>query len=195
MVFASKSVYAVLMLGYLVACYVAAKLIEGSRYGYRLFAVRDDEDAASAAGINPLRMRSERDVHQRLHHRDRRLAVRAVFPLSRSDPRDLAGAVVPVRAAAGAGRARQRDRPGARLVRDHAAVGAPALASRPCRARPASRDLRRRRHHRDALFPERPGRSAGAARPQPAGSRRDERAPGSAQAQPRVRTRSGRCAR
>ena len=50
MVFASKSAYAVLMLGYLVVVYVAAKFIEGSRYGYRLFAVRDDEDAASAAG-------------------------------------------------------------------------------------------------------------------------------------------------
>jgi branched-chain amino acid transport system permease protein len=58
MVFAGKSAYAVLMLVYLVAVYVATKLIEGSRYGYRLFAVRDDEDAASAAGINPLWMRT-----------------------------------------------------------------------------------------------------------------------------------------
>ncbi|HZO44529.1 MAG TPA: branched-chain amino acid ABC transporter permease, partial [Xanthobacteraceae bacterium] len=58
MVFASKHAYAVLMLGYLVVVYVAAKFIEGSRYGYRLFAVRDDEDAASAAGINPLLMRA-----------------------------------------------------------------------------------------------------------------------------------------
>jgi len=58
MVFASKTAYAVLMLGYLVAVYAAAKFIEGSRYGYRLFAVRDDEDAASAAGINPLLMRA-----------------------------------------------------------------------------------------------------------------------------------------
>jgi branched-chain amino acid transport system permease protein len=58
MVFASKHAYAVLMLGYLVVVYVAAKFIEGSRYGYRLFAVRDDEEAASAAGINPLLMRT-----------------------------------------------------------------------------------------------------------------------------------------
>jgi branched-chain amino acid transport system permease protein len=58
MVFASKTSYAVLMLGYLVAVYAAAKIIEGSRYGYRLFAVRDDEDAAGAAGINPLLMRA-----------------------------------------------------------------------------------------------------------------------------------------
>jgi branched-chain amino acid transport system permease protein len=58
MVFASKGTYAVLMLGYLVLVYVAAKFIEGSRYGYRLFAVRDDEDAASASGIDPLLMRS-----------------------------------------------------------------------------------------------------------------------------------------
>ena len=58
MVFASKTSYAALMFGYLVAVYLAAKFIEGSRYGYRLFAVRDDEDAASAAGINPLTMRA-----------------------------------------------------------------------------------------------------------------------------------------
>jgi branched-chain amino acid transport system permease protein len=58
MVFASKSAYAVLMLAYLVVVYVITKFIEGSRYGYRLFAVRDDEDAASAAGINPLLMRT-----------------------------------------------------------------------------------------------------------------------------------------
>ena len=58
MVFASKSTYAVLMLGYLVLVYVATKFIEGSRYGYQLFAVRDDEDAASASGINPLAMRA-----------------------------------------------------------------------------------------------------------------------------------------
>jgi branched-chain amino acid transport system permease protein len=58
MVFASKSTYAVLMLGYLVLVYVVTKFIEGSRYGYRLFAVRDDEDAAAASGIDPLLMRS-----------------------------------------------------------------------------------------------------------------------------------------
>jgi branched-chain amino acid transport system permease protein len=58
MVFVSKHSYAVLMLGYLVIVYLAAKFIEGSRYGYRLFAVRDDEDAASASGINPLLMRA-----------------------------------------------------------------------------------------------------------------------------------------
>jgi branched-chain amino acid transport system permease protein len=58
MVFTSKSTYAVLMLGYLVLVYVVTKFIEGSRYGYRLFAVRDDEDAAGASGIDPLLMRS-----------------------------------------------------------------------------------------------------------------------------------------
>src|SRR5262249_23344900 len=54
MVFASKTAYAALMLGYLLLAYVATKLIEGSRYGYQLFAIRDDEEAAAAAGINPL---------------------------------------------------------------------------------------------------------------------------------------------
>jgi branched-chain amino acid transport system permease protein len=54
MVFDSKTTYAALMLCYLVLVYALTKLIEGSRYGFYLFAVRDEEDAASAAGINPL---------------------------------------------------------------------------------------------------------------------------------------------
>src|SRR5262245_46216811 len=58
MVFASKTTYAILMLGYFLVVYVITKLIDGSRYGFYLRAVRDDEDAASAAGINPLFMRA-----------------------------------------------------------------------------------------------------------------------------------------
>ena len=57
MVFASKTTYAALMLGYLVLCYAITKALECSRYGYYCFAVRDDEDAARAAGINPLLVR------------------------------------------------------------------------------------------------------------------------------------------
>lgn len=57
MVFASKTAYAALMLVYLVGIYVLTKLLEVSRFGYSLFAIRDDEDAANAAGINPLLMR------------------------------------------------------------------------------------------------------------------------------------------
>jgi branched-chain amino acid transport system permease protein len=58
MVFASKTAYAVLMLAYLLLAYVVTKLIEGSRYGFHLFAIRDDEEAASAAGVNPLLART-----------------------------------------------------------------------------------------------------------------------------------------
>jgi len=58
MVFASKTSYVVMMLGFLVAVYAITKWLEGSRYGYYLFAVRDDPDAASAAGVNPLLMRT-----------------------------------------------------------------------------------------------------------------------------------------
>jgi len=54
MVFSSKTAYAALMLGYLVTVYAITKSLETSRYGYYLFAIRDDEDAANAAGINPL---------------------------------------------------------------------------------------------------------------------------------------------
>lgn len=58
MVFASKHAYLALMLSYLVLSYLVTKLIDGSRYGYYLFAARDDEDAASAAGVNPLAVRT-----------------------------------------------------------------------------------------------------------------------------------------
>jgi branched-chain amino acid transport system permease protein len=58
MVFESKTTYAALMLGYLLLIYAISKVVEGSRYGYYLFAARDDEDAASAAGVNPLLART-----------------------------------------------------------------------------------------------------------------------------------------
>jgi branched-chain amino acid transport system permease protein len=58
MVFSSKTVYAWLMLTFLVLVYVLTKCLEASRFGYYLFAVRDDEDAAGAAGINPLLVRT-----------------------------------------------------------------------------------------------------------------------------------------
>jgi branched-chain amino acid transport system permease protein len=54
MVFTSKTTYAALMLGYVVIVYAISKGLEASRYGYYLLAIRDNEDAASAAGVNPL---------------------------------------------------------------------------------------------------------------------------------------------
>ena len=53
------------MLGYLVLVYAITKAVEGSRYGYYLFAVRDDEDAANAAGVNPLLGAHRRDGAER----------------------------------------------------------------------------------------------------------------------------------
>jgi branched-chain amino acid transport system permease protein len=58
MVFDSKTVYAALMLAWLVICYALTKVLEASRYGYYLYAVRDDEDAAKSAGVNPLAVRT-----------------------------------------------------------------------------------------------------------------------------------------
>ena len=58
MVFSSKTSYAWLMLTFLVLVYALTKCLESSRFGYYLFAVRDDEDAAGAAGINPLLVRT-----------------------------------------------------------------------------------------------------------------------------------------
>jgi branched-chain amino acid transport system permease protein len=54
MVFSSKVAYAALALAYLIAVYALTKTLEASRFGYYLFAIRDNEEAASAAGINPL---------------------------------------------------------------------------------------------------------------------------------------------
>lgn len=54
MVFTSKTTYAALMLCYVVIVYAITKGLEASRYGYYLLAIRDNEDAASAAGVNPL---------------------------------------------------------------------------------------------------------------------------------------------
>ena len=58
MVFASKAGYVVLMLAFLLVVYAVTKWLESSRYGYYLFSVRDDADAASAAGVNPLAVRT-----------------------------------------------------------------------------------------------------------------------------------------
>jgi branched-chain amino acid transport system permease protein len=58
MVFVSKHSYAALMLGYLLITYAATKVLESSRPGFYLFAVRDDEEAAAAAGVNPLLVRT-----------------------------------------------------------------------------------------------------------------------------------------
>lgn len=58
MVFSSKATYVVMMLLFLLGVYAVTKFLEGSRYGYYLFSVRDDADAASAAGVNPLVIRT-----------------------------------------------------------------------------------------------------------------------------------------
>ena len=54
MVFTSKTIYASIMLGYAIGIYAVTKALEASRFGYYLCAIRDDEDAAAAAGVNPL---------------------------------------------------------------------------------------------------------------------------------------------
>jgi branched-chain amino acid transport system permease protein len=57
MVFGSKTPYVLLATVYMVVLFALSKWIERSRYGYSLAAIRDDEDAAAAAGINPAMMR------------------------------------------------------------------------------------------------------------------------------------------
>jgi branched-chain amino acid transport system permease protein len=57
MVFRTQWPNLVLTLGYMILLFALSVWIEQSRYGYYLFATRDDEDGASAIGINPRWMR------------------------------------------------------------------------------------------------------------------------------------------
>jgi branched-chain amino acid transport system permease protein len=57
MVFQSQAPNLALVLSYMLALFAVSVWIEQSRYGYYLFATRDDEDGASAIGIDPRRMR------------------------------------------------------------------------------------------------------------------------------------------
>jgi branched-chain amino acid transport system permease protein len=58
MVFSGKTAYVLMMLGFMVSVYALTKWLEGSRYGFYLFAVRDDAEAADAAGVNPLAVKT-----------------------------------------------------------------------------------------------------------------------------------------
>lgn len=57
MVFKSQRPYVALVLLYMLALFAFSVWLERSRYGYYLFATRDNEVAASAIGINPQVMR------------------------------------------------------------------------------------------------------------------------------------------
>lgn len=57
MVFRAQFPYLALTFAYFVAIFLLCRHLERSRFGYYLFATRDDEDGASAVGINPLWMR------------------------------------------------------------------------------------------------------------------------------------------
>jgi branched-chain amino acid transport system permease protein len=57
MVFKSQLPNLTLVLAYMLILFAVSIWIEQTRYGYYLFATRDDEDGASAIGINPRRAR------------------------------------------------------------------------------------------------------------------------------------------
>jgi len=58
MVLGSKTAYEALTLTYLILAYAITRWLEASRFGFYLFAIRDNDDAAAAAGVNPLIVRS-----------------------------------------------------------------------------------------------------------------------------------------
>ena len=163
MVFEAKTTYAALMLGYFLVIYAITKTVEGSRYGYYLFAARDDEEAASAAGVNPLLARTGAMCLSAFLAGIGGSLFAQYFLFLDPDARDLARTLVSVRAPSRTGRPRHGDRAGARFVRHHAAVRDAALLFRRRGRGPASCDLRRRARGRDALFSERHCRRAAAA--------------------------------
>jgi branched-chain amino acid transport system permease protein len=57
MVFKSQWPYVTIVIAYMLAMAALSIWIEQTRYGYYLFATRDDEDGASAIGINPSQWR------------------------------------------------------------------------------------------------------------------------------------------
>jgi branched-chain amino acid transport system permease protein len=57
MIFPDRFSYALLMLGFLIVCLTISGAVLRSRVGYYLQAVRDDEDAARAAGIHVLHVK------------------------------------------------------------------------------------------------------------------------------------------
>lgn len=57
MVFKDQWPNLMIVLAFMLFLFAVSVSIERSRYGYYLFATRDDEDGASAIGINPLKMR------------------------------------------------------------------------------------------------------------------------------------------
>jgi len=58
MVFRSQWPYVTIVVAYMLAMFALSVWIEQTRYGYYLFATRDDEDGASAIGINPSHTRT-----------------------------------------------------------------------------------------------------------------------------------------
>src|SRR5262249_56211767 len=58
MVFKSQWPYATIVIAYMLAMFALSVWIEQTRYGYYLFATRDNEDGASAIGINPRHTRT-----------------------------------------------------------------------------------------------------------------------------------------
>jgi branched-chain amino acid transport system permease protein len=58
MVFKSQWPYVTIIVAYMLAMFALSVWIEQTRYGYYLFATRDDEDGASAIGINPSHTRT-----------------------------------------------------------------------------------------------------------------------------------------
>lgn len=57
MVYDASLPYLGLVLVYFISIFLLSKVTERSRFGYYLFAARDDEDSAGAIGVNPLWMR------------------------------------------------------------------------------------------------------------------------------------------
>ena len=155
MVFKGQWPYLALVLAYMLILFAVSATIERSRYGYYLFATRDDEDGAAAIGINPRLMRiSAMALSAALTAVGGTLFAQYFLYL---DPTHIISPEISFQFAliCALGGLGDRQRAGVRRIDHRSTVGAPARLPLAIGVRPASGDLRNHRHHRHPLFPVR----------------------------------------
>ena len=81
--FQSRAAFYWVVLALVAVALVVTRLIERSRFGAWLMAVRENEDAAMALGVDAPPSSSRAMMHFRRHHGRGRLLLRAVFPVRR----------------------------------------------------------------------------------------------------------------
>ena len=155
MVFKSQWPYVTIIVAYMLAMFALSVWIEQTRYGYYLFATRDDEDGASAIGINPSHTRTAAMARIRRDDRDRGNAFRSIFPLSRPDACHLARYFISVRSDLRGRRPWNGERASVRRADHCAVIGVATRLAVPINIRSSPRHLWHHRHYRHSVLPVR----------------------------------------